>query len=240
MKKYWKGIIICICLVVASFIGIKGCKIEVPKDNTIVESSDEKSYANEEKEDTTKVEEGNDNIKPEDKIEKEEEKTSSTLQVKDEDKKEPEKPNLNTTDKAENTDVVKDEKRYVTLSIRCDTILDNMDKFNMEKKDYINNGVILSSTKVELTENDKTVFDLLYRVTRGKRIPIDYSGNKNNAYIKGINHIYEFDCGKQSGWMYRVNGSFPNYGVGNYNLNGGENIEFLYTCDLGYDIGGGY
>ena len=77
-------------------------------------------------------------------------------------------------------------------------------------------------------------------MTRGKRIPIDYSGNKNNAYIKGINHIYEFDCGKQSGWMYRVNGNFPNYGVGHYNLNGGENIEFLYTCDLGYDIGGGY
>ena len=240
MKKYWKSILISICLVVAALIGIKGCKVEVPKDNTTVESSVENSSANEEKEDTTKVEEGNDNIKPEDKIEKEEEKTSSTSQVKDEDKKEPEKPNHNTTDKDENTDVVKDEKRYVTLSIRCDTILDNMDKFNMEKKDYINNGVILSSTKVELTENDKTVFDLLYRVTRGKRIPIDYSGNNNNAYIKGINHIYEFDCGKQSGWMYRVNGSFPNYGVGNYNLNGGENIEFLYTCDLGYDIGGGY
>ncbi|MFR4997555.1 MAG: DUF4430 domain-containing protein [Clostridium paraputrificum] len=240
MKKYWKSILISICLVVAALIGIKGCKVEVPKDNTTVESSVENSSANEEKEDTTKVEEGNDNIKPEDKIEKEEEKTSSTSQVKDEDKKEPEKPNHNTTDKDENTDVVKDEKRYVTLSIRCDTILDNMDKFNMEKKDYINNGVILSSTKVELTENDKTVFDLLYRVTRGKRIPIDYSGNKNNAYIKGINHIYEFDCGKQSGWMYRVNGNFPNYGVGHYNLNGGENIEFLYTCDLGYDIGGGY
>ena len=187
MKKYWKSILICICLAVAVFIGVKGCKIEVPKDNTTVESSVENSSANEEKEYSTKV-----------------------------------------------------EKRYVTISIRCDTILNNMDKFNMDKKDYINNGVILSSTKIELAESDKTVFDILYRVTRGKRIPIDYSGNKESAYIKGINHIYEFDCGKQSGWMYRINGIFPNYGVGHYKLNGGENIEVLYTCDLGYDIGGGY
>ena len=238
MKKYWKSILICICLAVAVFIGVKGCKIEVPKDNTTVESSVENSSANEEKEDSTKVEEGNSNIKPEDKVE--EEKTPSTSQVKDEDKKEPEKPNHNITDKGESTDVVKDEKRYVTLSIRCDTILNNMDKFNMDKKDYINNGVILASTRIELAESDKTVFDLLYRVTRGKRIPIDYSGNKESAYIKGINHIYEFDCGKQSGWMYRVNGVFPNYGVGHYKLNGGENIEVLYTCISGYDIGGGY
>ena len=235
MKKYWKSILICICLAVAVFIGVKGCKIEVPKDNTTVESSVENS---EEKEYSTKVEEGNSNIKTEDKVG--EEKIPSTSQVKDEDKKEPEKPNHIITDKGESTDIVKDEKRYVTISIRCDTILNNMDKFNMDKKDYINNGVILSSTKIELAESDKTVFDILYRVTRGKRIPIDYSGNKESAYIKGINHIYEFDCGKQSGWMYRINGIFPNYGVGHYKLNGGENIEVLYTCDLGYDIGGGY
>ena len=38
MKKYWKSILICICLAVAVFIGVKGCKIEVPKDNTTVES----------------------------------------------------------------------------------------------------------------------------------------------------------------------------------------------------------
>ena len=187
MKKYWKSILICICLAVAVFIGVKGCKIEVPKDNTTVESSVENSSANEEKEYSTKVEEGNSNIKTEDKVG--EEKIPSTSQVKDEDKKEPEKPNHIITDKGESTDIVKDEKRYVTISIRCDTILNNMDKFNMDKKDYINNGVILSSTKIELAESDKTVFDILYRVTRGKRIPIDYSGNKESAYIKGINHI---------------------------------------------------
>ena len=50
MKKYWKSILICICLAVAVFIGVKGCKIEVPKDNTTVESSVENSSANEEKE----------------------------------------------------------------------------------------------------------------------------------------------------------------------------------------------
>ena len=60
----------------------------------------------------------------------------------------------------------------------------------MDKKDYINNGVILASTRIELAESDKTVFDLLYRVTRGKRIPIDYSGKKESAYIKKVLIIY--------------------------------------------------
>ena len=83
MKKYWKSILICICLAVAVFIGVKGCKIEVPKDNTTVESSVENSSANEEKEYSTKVEEGNSNIKTEDKVG--EEKIPSTSKVKDED-----------------------------------------------------------------------------------------------------------------------------------------------------------
>lgn len=249
MKKYWKSILVCICLFVSVFIGIKGCKVEVPNDNNVVEDSvessstdDENGHTNEENESSTTIEESNtnENVESQNKVEKEEEKSPPTLQGESESKKEPEKVNSSIENNTNNTDVPKDEKKYITLSIRCDTILNNMDKFNMDKKDYINNGVILSSTKVELLESDKTVLDVLYRVTRNKRIPIDYSGSKEKAYIKGINHIYEFDCGQQSGWMYKVNGVFPNYGVGVYNLNGGENIEFLYTCDLGYDIGGGY
>ena len=62
----------------------------------------------------------------------------------------------------------------------------------------------------------------------------------NSYYIKGINNLYEFDCGDGSGWMYRVNGWYPNYGVSRYALRDGDVIEFRYTCELGDDIGGGY
>lgn len=61
----------------------------------------------------------------------------------------------------------------------------------------------------------------------------------NSYYIEGINHLYEFDCGNESGWMYKVNGWFPNYGCSSYTLQGGDTIVWCYTCNgLGADVGG--
>lgn len=55
---------------------------------------------------------------------------------------------------------------------------------------------------------------------------------------KIINHLYEFDCGVESGWMYKVNEWFPNYGCSAYELKGGEDIVWCYTCNgLGEDVG---
>ena len=62
----------------------------------------------------------------------------------------------------------------------------------------------------------------------------------NSAYIEGISNLYEFDCGERSGWMYKVNGWFPNYGCSRYELKNGDKIEWVYTCDLGRDVGGDY
>lgn len=60
----------------------------------------------------------------------------------------------------------------------------------------------------------------------------------NSAYIEGIANIYELDCGELSGWMYSVNGSFPNYGCSKYTLTNNDKIEWVYTCNLGIDVGG--
>ena len=46
----------------------------------------------------------------------------------------------------------------------------------------------------------------------------------------------EFDCGNLSGWMYCVDGWYPNYGCSRYQLKDGETVEFRYTCDLGKDV----
>ena len=52
-----------------------------------------------------------------------------------------------------------------------------------------------------------------------------------------MNGLYEFSCGALSGWMYRVDGEFPNYGCSKYELRDGQVIEWVYTCDLGHDVG---
>src|SRR5699024_1855540 len=100
-------------------------------------------------------------------------------------------------------------------------------------------GVILEETEYVLRPGD-TVFDILLRTTRHNRIHMEYQGADKNAfnsvYIQGINHLYEFSCGPLSGWMYEVNGVYPDYGVSRYVLEDKDTITFNYTCDLGRDL----
>lgn len=128
-----------------------------------------------------------------------------------------------------------------TITIRCDTILDNMENLTDGKEAYVPaNGCILSTSTVEFEEGE-TVFDVLERVCSYAGIQLEYSWTPmyNSYYIEGINHLYEFDCGNESGWMYKVNGWFPNYGCSSYTLQGGDTIVWCYTCNgLGADVGG--
>lgn len=131
----------------------------------------------------------------------------------------------------------------VTISIRCDTLSSDMSKLeNPAIEDYIPaDGVILKTTTYQGT-TDNTVFDVLNTVCRNNDIQLEFSYTPlyESYYIEGINYLYEFDGGNLSGWMYKVNGWFPNYGCSSYYLSDGDVIEWVYTCDLGYDVGGGY
>ena len=129
-----------------------------------------------------------------------------------------------------------------TISISCSTILSNMDKCEESKKEWVpDNGVILSATTVTFTEGE-SVYDVLQRVCRDNGIQMDasWSGKYGSAYVEGIANLYEFDVGSGSGWMYKVNGWFPNYGCSGYTLSQGDVICWVYTCNLGDDVGGGY
>ena len=131
-------------------------------------------------------------------------------------------------------------RKRCTISISCATLLNNLDKLKVDDRELVpDDGWILKPTTVLINSND-TVFDVLKRVCKNKKIHMEYSNNPvyNSAYIEGIGNLYEFSAGSNSGWMYRVNGWFPNYGCSQYSLNDGDTIEWMYTCNLGYDIGG--
>ncbi len=127
------------------------------------------------------------------------------------------------------------------ITIRCDTILNNWSALESGKAEFVpEDGVILYPVAVSFDEGE-TVFDVLKRVCDRLSIQIEYSYTPlyKSYYIEGINNLYEFDCGYESGWMYRVNGWFPNYGCSSYYLEDGDVIEWLYTCNgLGADVGG--
>ncbi|KTE89385.1 hypothetical protein SDC9_21096 [bioreactor metagenome] len=129
-----------------------------------------------------------------------------------------------------------------TISISCATILDNMDLCNPEKVELVpEEGWILEPIVVTFNEGE-SVFDVLRRTCKEHKIHLEYMNTPvyNSAYIEGIHNLYEFDVGELSGWMYKVNDWFPNYGCSRYQVQAGDVIEWVYTCDLGFDVGGGY
>ena len=129
-----------------------------------------------------------------------------------------------------------------TFSIECSTILNNLDQLDPDKLEMVpSGGVILARTTVTFYEGE-SVFDVLQRVCRenGIHLESEWTPIYNSAYVEGIHNLYEFDCGTLSGWMYKVNGWYPNYGCSRYQLKDGDTVEWRYTCDLGNDIGGGY
>lgn len=119
-----------------------------------------------------------------------------------------------------------------TISINCRTAVDYKG-FDRENKE------ILNDYTVSFNEGG-TVFDALKNACKENKIQFEYVGDGAAAYINSIDYLYEFDCGNLSGWQYRVNGEFQSAGCGAYKLHDGDKIEWLYTCDLGSDIGNAY
>ena len=129
-----------------------------------------------------------------------------------------------------------------TFSIECSTILNNLDMLDPDKLEMVpSNGVILAAVRVTFYEGE-SVFDVLQRVCKDYNIHMEaeWTPIYNSAYVEGIHNLYEFDCGALSGWMYNVNGWYPNYGCSRYQLQDGDVVQWRYTCDLGEDVGGGY
>ena len=142
----------------------------------------------------------------------------------------------------EDVEVDKGKSYTCTFSIECSTILNNLDMLDPDKLEMVpSDGTILKKTTVTFYEGE-SVFDVLQRLCKDKGIHMEASWTPiyNSAYVEGIHNLYEFDCGALSGWMYKVNGWYPNYGSSRYQLKDGDAVEWRYTCDLGNDVGGGY
>lgn len=128
----------------------------------------------------------------------------------------------------------------VSVSIDCSVILDNLDKLDDELKDFVpDDGTILPPAQV-VVNKDASVYDALREACRQNKIHLEHTGSDTDIYIEGIANIYEFSCGPLSGWQYKVNGEFYPLGCNNVNLNEGDTVEFIYTCDLGKDIGNSF
>lgn len=129
-------------------------------------------------------------------------------------------------------------ENIVTLSIACHTAVNKGMHKQPEFRGIVPpSGVILSPVKIKISEG-QTVLDALIKAQEDYKFSLKYRGSGPRAYIESINRLEEFDGGKDSGWMYSVNGWYPDYGAGSYILKGGDKIEWNYTCEgLGADLG---
>lgn len=151
-------------------------------------------------------------------------------------------PKAEETPSQESPKAEEEKELYCTLSVRCDTILEDITRLDENKRGLVGeNGVIFPQSTVKFHEGE-SVFDVLLREMKENGIHMEFVNTPmyGSVYIEGIGNIYEFDAGELSGWMYKVNGEFPNYGCSKYILKSGDKVEFVYTCDLGKDVGGDY
>lgn len=135
-------------------------------------------------------------------------------------------------------DTIENNVLSCSLSVRCDTLLDNMDSIAPEKIHLIpENGVILPEFEFEFSKGE-SAFEVLERELKSRKIHFEFTINPmyDSAYIEGICNLYEFDAGPLSGWIYRVNGKIMSVGCSQYKLKNGDKIEFLYTCNMGKDL----
>ncbi|MBQ3501506.1 MAG: DUF4430 domain-containing protein [Oscillospiraceae bacterium] len=125
------------------------------------------------------------------------------------------------------------------VSITCRTAIASGELSDSMLSILPKDGVILESFEFEY-EDGMTVFDVFAKVVKENKIHMEYTGTKTVPYVEGVANLYEFDCGPLSGWMYQVNGWFPSFSMGQYEVERGDSIEIIYTCDLGEDVGDTY
>lgn len=154
--------------------------------------------------------------------------------------------NFQLPDEYYNTDnksnVIAEETKTVTISINCESVLDNYDKLDPSLQDekYVpDDGYILKPIEYKVSDGD-TPLDILEYVTKENKIQLDYISAEESsfgtAYVKGINHLYEYSCGEMSGWGFEVNGEYPNQGCSEYELKNGDVIEWIYMCSFEDDM----
>ena len=87
----------------------------------------------------------------------------------------------------------------------------------------------IPATSLTVAEGDY-VYDAFVMALNQAGLQYDETQHNYIGGIKGPNGwLYEFDNGKDSGWMYTVNGTHPSYGLREFKIKNGDDIVWHYT-----------
>ena len=117
-----------------------------------------------------------------------------------------------------------------TVTVECKSILDHMDDLKEGHEEFVPDDGYIIKNYTYKAKKGYTAYDALKNACKKNDIKLTAKSTSYGIYISGINNLDEFDCGKQSGWMYSVNGIMPNTTCGNVSVDDGDSIVFTYVC----------
>lgn len=117
-----------------------------------------------------------------------------------------------------------------TVTVECKSILDHMDDLKEGHEEFVPSDGYIIKNYTYKAKAGYTAYDALKSACNNNDIKLTAQKTSYGVYISGINNLDEFDCGKQSGWMYSVNGIMPNTTCGNVTVDDGDSIVFTYVC----------
>lgn len=120
------------------------------------------------------------------------------------------------------------QSEYITVAIKisCEKVIDNPD---LNTTANIPSGGIFLDTKT-VVKRGQTVFDALKAACTDNEIACVYNGSSYGAYISSIAGLSEKECGRYSGWKYKVNSVVPGVACSDYELSEGDEILWYYVA----------
>lgn len=122
----------------------------------------------------------------------------------------------------------KEEYIMVTVRISCDSVLDNPELSTAAT--LPSDGVLIETKTV--VKKGETVYDALKAVCTDHGISYTSRGSSSSAYIVSIGGLSEKECGKYSGWKYKVNEIVSGKGCGAYKLSQNDVVEWYYATSI--------
>ena len=134
---------------------------------------------------------------------------------------------------------------YVTISIEDNGVRPADAEYDDEALYSTALGTLIQDTEVPFVEGDTAAtvtMRLLDAIGLEYTYEEGYLSSLNNFELNGTYYptLAEFDAGSKSGWMYRLNNWFANQGASAFVVSDGDVIDWMYTCQLGADIGSDY
>lgn len=120
------------------------------------------------------------------------------------------------------------EYRIVSIQIVCQSVIGNPDLKTDAKLPA--DGILLTETKIPIKKGE-TVADVLSYACNAYQISYQDRGSSYGAYIYAIGGLEEKQCGKFSGWKYKVNGEVISYACSSCELEENDRIVWYYATN---------